>query len=142
MKRFVEFDDATLAAHNNHQKKHVLAELDSLVQSSVFVCPIQRRYLRKIRQFVDERDCLIAGAKELKEMVFEIEDTGIGMDEEMRENLLFKMNNASLELIKTGRGVGMTNACLRLKIMTDNKARFDLETEQGVGTTVQITIPL
>ncbi|SEQ02926.1 two-component system, sensor histidine kinase YesM [Lachnospiraceae bacterium NE2001] len=76
------------------------------------------------------------------EMVFEIEDTGIGMDEEMRENLLFKMNNASLELIKTGRGVGMTNACLRLKMMTDNKARFDLETEQGVGTTVLITIPL
>lgn len=74
MKRFVEFDDATLAAHNNHQKKHVLAELDSLVQSSVFVCPIHRRYLRKIRQFVDERDCLIAGAEELKEMVFEIEN--------------------------------------------------------------------
>ena len=51
------------------------------------------------------------------------------------------MNNASLELIKSGTGVGMTNACLRLKMMTDDKARFDLESEPGVGTTVFIAIP-
>ena len=76
-----------------------------------------------------------------KDIVFEVEDTGIGMDEEMRNNLLFKMNNASLELIKSGTGVGMTNACLRLKMMTDDKARFDLESEPGVGTTVFIAIP-
>jgi two-component system sensor histidine kinase YesM len=63
------------------------------------------------------------------------------MDEEMKENLLFKMNNASLELIKTGTGIGMTNACLRIKMMTDKKARFDLETEVGVGTTVFIAVP-
>lgn len=75
MKRFVEFDDATLAAHKNNLKKHVLDELDNLVQSSVFVCPIQRRYLRRIRQFVDECDCLIADAKKLREMALEIEQT-------------------------------------------------------------------
>ena len=75
------------------------------------------------------------------DIIFEIEDTGIGMDEEMKENLLFKMNNASLELIKTGTGIGMTNACLRIKMMTDKKARFDLETEVGVGTTVFIAVP-
>lgn len=75
------------------------------------------------------------------EVIFEIEDTGIGMDEEMKENLLFKMNNASLELIKMGRSVGMTNACLRLKMLTEDKARFDLETEPGVGTIVFVAIP-
>ena len=63
------------------------------------------------------------------------------MDEEMKENLLFKMNNASLELIKMGRSVGMTNACLRLKMITEDKARFDLETEPGVGTIVFVAIP-
>ena len=51
------------------------------------------------------------------------------------------MNNASLDLLKTGKGVGMTNACLRLKMMTDNKAEFDIETEYGVGTNILITIP-
>ncbi len=80
--------------------------------------------------------------KKKDKMFFEIEDTGIGMDEEMRENLLFKMNNASLELIKTGTGVGMTNASLRLKMMTNDMAKFDLETEPGVGTNIRIIIPL
>lgn len=75
------------------------------------------------------------------EIIFEIEDTGSGIDEELKESLQFKMNNASLDLLKTGTGVGMTNACLRLKMMTNGKARFDIETESGVGTNVFIAIP-
>jgi two-component system sensor histidine kinase YesM len=76
-----------------------------------------------------------------EKIIIEVEDTGSGMDDEMKDNLLFKMNNASLDLLKTGKGVGMTNACLRLKMMTDNKAEFDIETEYGVGTNILITIP-
>lgn len=72
--------------------------------------------------------------------IIEIEDTGIGMNEEMQDMLLFKMNNASLDLIKTGRGIGMTNACLRLKMMPDYRVEFELESEPGVGTTVMIII--
>ncbi len=75
-----------------------------------------------------------------KKTIIEIEDTGIGMNEEIQEILLFKMNNASLDLIKTGRGIGMTNACLRLKMMPDTKVEFELESEPGVGTTVMIII--
>ena len=72
--------------------------------------------------------------------IIEIEETGIGMNEEMQDMLLFKMNNASLDLIKTGRGIGMTNACLRLKMMPDYRVEFELESEPGVGTTVMIII--
>ena len=76
-----------------------------------------------------------------EKIIIEVEDTGSGMDDEMKDNLLFKMNNASLDLLKMGKSVGMTNACLRLKMMTDNKAEFDIETEYGVGTNILITIP-
>jgi Putative regulator of cell autolysis len=72
--------------------------------------------------------------------VIEVEDTGIGIDEEVRDILLFKMNNANIDLIKTGRGIGMTNACLRLKMMTKNRVDFGLESEVGVGTTVVISL--
>ena len=70
----------------------------------------------------------------------EIEDTGIGITDEARDILLFKMNNASLDLIKTGRGIGITNACLRLKMMPDSNVEFYLESEIGVGTTVVISV--
>ena len=52
------------------------------------------------------------------------------------------MRNANIDLLKTGRGIGMTNACLRLKMLTGDKVTFDLESEVGVGTTVIITMPL
>jgi two-component system sensor histidine kinase YesM len=74
-------------------------------------------------------------------VVIEVEDTGCGIDEEVRDILLFKMRNANIDLLKTGRGIGMTNACLRLKMLTDDKVTFDLESEVGVGTTVIITMP-
>lgn len=80
--------------------------------------------------------------KDDQNIFFEVEDTGIGMDEEMRENLLFKMNHASLELIKMGTGVGMTNASLRLKMMTKDTLKIEIETEMGVGTNIRIIIPL
>ena len=74
-------------------------------------------------------------------VVIEVEDTGSGIDEEIRDILLFKMRNASIDLLKTGRGIGMTNACLRLKMLTGDRVTFDLESEIGVGTTVIITMP-
>ena len=72
--------------------------------------------------------------------VIEIEDTGVGIDEAERLNLIASMNNASLELIKSRKSIGIINACLRLKMMTDNNVKFDVETEKGIGTTITITI--
>ena len=74
-------------------------------------------------------------------MVIEVEDTGSGIDEETRDILLFKLRNANINLLKAGRGIGMTNASLRLKMLTNDKVTFDLESEEGVGTTVIITMP-
>lgn len=72
----------------------------------------------------------------------EIEDTGNSMDEQTMEELKEKMNNANIELLKKKGRVGIVNACLRLKIMTNNQVTFLLEGEKGIGTMVQIIIPL
>lgn len=72
--------------------------------------------------------------------ILEIEDTGVGMEEAERLRLIAIMNNASLEIIKSQKSIGIVNACLRLKMMTDNNVKFDVETEQGVGTTIIIRL--
>lgn len=71
----------------------------------------------------------------------EIEDTGTGIPEEDAKELLFKMRNANIGMLKEKGRVGIVNACLRLKMITDNKVTFDLDSEQGTGTLVQIGIP-
>ena len=76
-------------------------------------------------------------------LCIEVEDTGGGMDEKQAAELLDSMQNASMERIREKKkGVGVENACLRIKMATDNKAVFSLESEETVGTTMQILIPL
>lgn len=73
-------------------------------------------------------------------LVIEVEDTGGGMDEATVANMLEEGRNVSIEKIKNKKHVGVYNALLRLKIFTDDKSEFVIESEEGVGTLVQIII--
>ena len=75
-------------------------------------------------------------------LYIEIEDTGIGMDEEELGQLADKMNNASIELLKKGTRVGIINACLRLKMYSKDMIRFEVSSEEAVGTIVTIQMKL
>ena len=72
----------------------------------------------------------------------EIEDTGNGLEEKKILALKDLMVNADISLLKKKKHVGIINACLRLKMMTNNKVAFDIESEKGVGTMISIKIPL
>lgn len=77
-----------------------------------------------------------------EELYMEIEDTGSGMPEEYLSILKEKMEHASIEMLKQKGSVGMVNACLRLKMYTEEKVKFVLESEEHVGTMVTISIPV
>lgn len=80
--------------------------------------------------------------KENEELCIEIEDTGEGLEEDVLVDIQEKMKNASIERLQEKGRVGMLNACLRIKMVTDNTAKFLIESEKMVGTMVQIRIPL
>ena len=81
-------------------------------------------------------------AKEMKMLCIEIEDTGGGIDEEHLKRIRKEMNEACIESIQTSKSVGIQNACLRIMMATNNQAEFTIESESGVGTIIQILIPL
>ena len=76
-----------------------------------------------------------------EQFYIEVEDTGNGMDDDTKKELLFKMQNASIDMLKEKGRVGMINACLRLKMVSQQQAVFELEGEEGVGTMVVIHMP-
>lgn len=80
--------------------------------------------------------------RENQELVIEVEDTGGGMEEEELAALRARMENASIEMLQESGRIGIVNACLRMKMMTKDSARFFAESEKGIGTTVLIRIPL
>ena len=77
-----------------------------------------------------------------KEALFiEIEDTGEGMSDEKVAQMQKDIADASIETIKTKKHVGILNACLRLKMVTDHAVTFDIESEVGIGLSFIIKIP-
>ena len=74
-------------------------------------------------------------------LTIEIEDTGSGMPEEKLLELQKNMQHASIEMLKGGGRVGIINACVRLKMVTDDQVSFCVEGEEGLGTSVTIEIP-
>lgn len=76
------------------------------------------------------------------ELVLEVEDTGGGINEELRRKLVDDIENVSLDMIRNRKSVGILNAVLRLKMSTGNRVRFEIESESGVGTMISIHIPI
>lgn len=74
-------------------------------------------------------------------VVIEVEDTGGGMEPSEVETLKDKMVNASLDKLKTKGRIGVINACLRLKMFSGDSVLFSVDSEEGVGTTIQVLIP-
>ena len=79
--------------------------------------------------------------RENDEMCIEVEDTGEGMTENEINSMRRKMENASIELLENEKGVGVINACLRLKMMSHDRVHFELSGEEGTGVTVLIRLP-
>ncbi len=75
-------------------------------------------------------------------LCIEVEDTGDGMDEGMVRAFLYRMRTCGIEELIGNNHVGMLNACLRLRMTTNERAEFELESEKGVGTFVLIKVPL
>lgn len=76
------------------------------------------------------------------DLCMEIEDTGGGMTEEEIKSLLRSIRTVSIDQIKGKKHVGILNACLRLKIHTNNNVSFSIDSEVGVGMCVLIRIPI
>ena len=58
-----------------------------------------------------------------------------------KENLnTEQMNQASIEMLKGRKHVGMINACLRLKKTANGSIHFTVESEEEIGTTITTTL--
>ncbi|MBR4430176.1 MAG: histidine kinase [Clostridiales bacterium] len=79
--------------------------------------------------------------KKEDQLIIEVEDTGDGMEESDVDTLQQKMNGVTIDMVKEAKHVGILNACLRIKMMFNNRAKFAIESEKGIGMSVIITIP-
>lgn len=79
--------------------------------------------------------------KKRDKVYLEVEDTGVGMEESKVEQLREKMQTSNIETLRTNKHIGIANACLRLKMITNQAVTFELDSEQGAGTFISIKVP-
>ena len=80
--------------------------------------------------------------REKNNFCIEVEDTGTGMEEYDVKRILERIQNVNIEMVKEKKHVGILNACLRIKMKTDDAAEFYMESEKGIGTTMHIQLPM
>jgi len=73
-------------------------------------------------------------------VLFEVEDTGVGLSEADAQRMQDEMNGASIDMLKGRKHIGIINACLRMKLASQEKVSFTVESEEQVGLTVTIRL--
>lgn len=80
--------------------------------------------------------------KQKDSVTIEIEDTGIGMSEEQAKKLQYCMKNSNIETIENSESIGILNACVRLRMFCGETFDIKIESEEKVGTTIVIKVPI
>ncbi len=86
---------------------------------------------------IDDGEIVVTGKKIKDDIFITVEDNGMGMREEVVENIL-KDNNKTP---KHGSGVGVINVHSRIKLMFGDQYGLSVESEADEGTKVTIHIP-
>ena len=85
----------------------------------------------------DDGMIIVSGKKKDEDILITIEDNGMGMREEVLENIL--TDNSKVP--KHGSGVGVINVHSRIRLMFGEKYGLSIESEPDEGTRVTIRIP-
>ena len=80
--------------------------------------------------------------KKDENVIIEVEDTGNGVSDEMIQTIRDKAKTIEMDDMKTMHHVGIFNALLRLKMTLGEDYAFEIESEEGIGTMIQIMIPI
>jgi PAS domain S-box-containing protein len=116
-----------LACTFEADSKAVLSMLVNLTENSLDACRLDSRK--------QDHRVGISATGDVERVCFTIEDNGIGMDRETRENA-FTLFFSSKGSEGTGLGLFIAN-----KIVTAHGGEIKLKSQQGVGTTFSIYLP-
>lgn len=76
-------------------------------------------------------------------LLITISDNGMGMDEVRLQNLIEHLNTASVDYMKSEKGgIAIVNVNRRIQLLFGEQYGMGIYSTQGVGTDVEITLPL
>lgn len=75
-------------------------------------------------------------------LIIEIADDGCGINEENLKVLQQSLLNQDIEIMTSGKNIGLYNLNARLKLLFENQGKLELESDVDAGTISRIIIPI
>jgi len=99
---------------------------------------VENAFVHGLEERKEKGTILIRLYKEISELIIQIEDNGIGIEEEKLKILNETLNKVEDE----SKSIGMRNVNKRIKIHYGNEYGVKIESEFKVGTSVKIYLPM
>lgn len=115
---------------------------DQLIPKLTVVTFVENACVHGMENKTSECLVFIRVYKKDDDMIIEVEDTGNGISEDKLNDITEKSKTVNIDDLKSDKHVGIYNALLRLKMTMSEGYKFDIESEEGIGTLIQITIPV
>jgi two-component system sensor histidine kinase YesM len=113
-----------------------------MIPSLVLVTFVENACVHGLNREEHAGSIFISAYEEADHFIIEVEDTGIGMEEEQVKRLEKLLNEADISELQRSSSLGMLNACIRLKKYCGNETKIIIESEKQVGTCIIIEIPI
>lgn len=113
-----------------------------MIPSLVLVTFVENSCIHGLNREGHSGTIFVTVKEENSSLYIEIEDTGIGMEQEQVQRMEKSLNEASIDELLKATSLGMLNACIRLKKYCGSQTRIIIESEKQVGTCIIIKIPI
>jgi two-component system sensor histidine kinase YesM len=115
---------------------------DYMIPSLVLVTFVENSCIHGLNREEHAGSVFISVYQEEAYLIIEIEDTGVGMDQEQVRRLESLLNEADINQLQKASSLGMLNASIRLKKYCGNETKLIIESEIQEGTCIIIKIPI
>jgi len=113
-----------------------------MIPSLVLVTFVENSCVHGLNREGHSGTIFVTVKEENSSLNIEIEDTGIGMEQEQVQRMEKSLNEANIDELLKATSLGMLNACIRLKKLCGSQTRIIIESEKQVGTCIMIQIPI
>ena len=116
---------------------------DALIPTMILQPVLENALVHGVRPAEDEALVTVsAEADEQGQLVVKVQDNGSGMPVEIMEQILYSAADEPMGGNRYSTGIGMRNVRDRLRLIYGERAKLTIQSDEGSGTLVSITIPL
>ncbi|WP_054743240.1 sensor histidine kinase [Cellulosilyticum ruminicola] len=103
---------------------------------------VENACVHGIEGISDRGNIFVTISKDEENLYIEISDSGCGMNEEKLNEIRNRLSSLDINRLSQSKSTGMLNALIRMKLCTEGRVEFQIESEEGQGTDISLQLAM